>query len=338
MRHFETAACLLLFVLLTGSVALFGGCKRAELEAALDTLKHHVNHGKLLTYWHTSALIEEKCPYGTCACNVVIDFSCGVGATLLGNETSVRCACDNGSRWTDFPKCRACHKIRQQNVEDTRIFMYPRSTCDQDHCACGTTVHVGCDSSTHALTGGEAMTCACPERGNGSWSFADAEPKCVRKDEDVQNRKTIKKVHPRLIIGLSLGGIVLLLLLLLLIFCYVCCWMQINKRDLTSPVACGLLTQELTALQMIPPHANIVRFLGYSDDPTYGRTIVTELLPHDNLKRFLKEQRTLPPDVPYANLHPESVTLTGRQLVGFAHQVAGAMRHIVHHKVRVRAV
>lgn len=97
----------------------------------------------------------------------------------------------------------------------------------------------------------------------------------------------------------------------------------------------SLLVEELSAFQLMPEHVNIERFHGFSNHPIYGKLIITEFLPQKILKQYLKHHRRLPSSVQYENLHPQSVTLTVRQIVTFALQIVSGMKHITDNKVRI---
>ncbi|XP_071806501.1 uncharacterized protein [Asterias amurensis] len=83
------------------------------------------------------------------------------------------------------------------------------------------------------------------------------------------------------------------------------------------------IIQELELMRKIPNHGNVVKLLGFciEKDPPY---IIVEYLSRGNLKDLLKDSRSKGGRV-YGNLHGVSKSLTSRDLMKFANDVADGM-------------
>ncbi|XP_033641699.1 uncharacterized protein LOC117301803 [Asterias rubens] len=87
---------------------------------------------------------------------------------------------------------------------------------------------------------------------------------------------------------------------------------------------------ELELMKKLPEHCNVVKLIGYciQQDPPY---IIVEYLSRGNLKDLLKDSRSKGGRV-YGNLHGVSKSLTSRDLMKFANDVADGMRFISYQK------
>ncbi|XP_071787274.1 uncharacterized protein [Asterias amurensis] len=89
----------------------------------------------------------------------------------------------------------------------------------------------------------------------------------------------------------------------------------------------GGLVSELELMKKLPEHCHVVKLLGYciEEDPPY---IIVEYLSRGNLKDLLKDSRSKEGRVVYGNLHGVSKSLTSRDLMKFASNVADGMTFI----------
>jgi serine/threonine protein kinase len=95
------------------------------------------------------------------------------------------------------------------------------------------------------------------------------------------------------------------------------------------------LVSEMEMMKMIGKHINIINLLGCctQDGPLY---VVVEYAPHGNLRDFLRQHR------PSSGYEPaigtdlkEKKTLTQKDLVSFAYQVARGMEYLASRRVSV---
>ncbi|XP_038065705.1 tyrosine-protein kinase Mer-like [Patiria miniata] len=86
------------------------------------------------------------------------------------------------------------------------------------------------------------------------------------------------------------------------------------------------MMRELDLMKKLPDHCNVVRLLGFcvEEDPPY---IIVEYLSRGNLKDLLKDSRSKGGRV-YGNLHGISKSLTSKDLMKFAKDVADGMAFI----------
>ncbi|XP_038064818.1 fibroblast growth factor receptor 2-like [Patiria miniata] len=94
-------------------------------------------------------------------------------------------------------------------------------------------------------------------------------------------------------------------------------------KDGAGPTERGDLLREMDFMKQLPSHANVVKLLGYcvDKDPVF---IIMEYLAKGPLKNVLTESRGKVKQA-YDNLHGSSKSLTSRELIKFARDVADGM-------------
>lgn len=121
-------------------------------------------------------------------------------------------------------------------------------------------------------------------------------------------------------------------------FHYICmhynmtCWVLVVAEGHTDTEMMDLVS-EMEMMKMIGKHINIINLLGCctQDGPLY---VVVEYAPHGNLRDFLRQHR------PSSGYEPaigtdlkEKKTLTQKDLVSFAYQVARGMEYLASRRV-----
>jgi hypothetical protein len=116
----------------------------------------------------------------------------------------------------------------------------------------------------------------------------------------------------------------------------------IQKQGVTATVAVKMLKEghtdaemmdlvsEMEMMKMIGRHVNIINLLGCctQDGPLY---VIVEYAPHGNLRDFLRQQR---PASGYERaIGTQQKTLTHKDLVSFAYQVARGMEYLASRRV-----
>jgi fibroblast growth factor receptor 3 len=93
------------------------------------------------------------------------------------------------------------------------------------------------------------------------------------------------------------------------------------------------LVSEMEMMKMIGKHINIINLLGCctQDGPLY---VVVEFAPHGNLRDFLRQHRPSSGYEPAIGIvEKERKTLTQKDLVSFAYQVARGMEYLASRRV-----
>lgn len=110
------------------------------------------------------------------------------------------------------------------------------------------------------------------------------------------------------------------------------CWVHVVAEGHTDTEMMDLVS-EMEMMKMIGKHINIINLLGCctQDGPLY---VVVEYAPHGNLRDFLRQHR------PSSGYEPaigtdlkEKKTLTQKDLVSFAYQVARGMEYLASRRV-----
>lgn len=94
------------------------------------------------------------------------------------------------------------------------------------------------------------------------------------------------------------------------------------------------LVSEMEMMKMIGKHINIINLLGCCTQggPLF---VVVEYAPHGNLRDFLRQHRTSSGYEPAIGIvEKEKKTLTQKDLVSFAYQVARGMEYLASRRVR----
>jgi len=113
---------------------------------------------------------------------------------------------------------------------------------------------------------------------------------------------------------------------------YNICWVLVVAEGHTDTEMMDLVS-EMEMMKMIGKHINIINLLGCctQEGPLY---VVVEYAPHGNLRDFLRQHR------PSSGYEPaigtdlkEKKTLTQKDLVSFAYQVARGMEYLASRRV-----
>jgi len=92
------------------------------------------------------------------------------------------------------------------------------------------------------------------------------------------------------------------------------------------------LVSEMEMMKMIGSHINIINLLGCctQDGPLY---VIVEFAPHGNLRDFLRKHRPSSGYEPAIGYCKDKNTLTQKDLVSFAYQVARGMEYLASRRV-----
>lgn len=92
------------------------------------------------------------------------------------------------------------------------------------------------------------------------------------------------------------------------------------------------LVSEMEMMKMIGKHINIINLLGCCTQggPLY---VVCEYAPHGNLRDFLRSHRSSGYELAIGTVEKEKKTLTQKDLVSFAYQVARGMEYLSSRRV-----
>ncbi|XP_013389419.1 hemicentin-1 isoform X2 [Lingula anatina] len=98
-------------------------------------------------------------------------------------------------------------------------------------------------------------------------------------------------------------------------------------KDLEDAAIVEYLLDELKVMQALRPHPNVISLLGSCTGEGGLPMIILEYLPNGNLQSFLRNVRSRNKGV-YDNLYGTGSSLTTRDLMGFALDVANGMAHL----------
>lgn len=92
------------------------------------------------------------------------------------------------------------------------------------------------------------------------------------------------------------------------------------------------LVSEMEMMKMIGSHINIINLLGCctQDGPLF---VIVEFAPHGNLRDFLRKHRPSSGYEPAIGYCKDKNTLTQKDLVSFAYQVARGMEYLASRRV-----
>ncbi|XP_013389016.1 fibroblast growth factor receptor 3-like [Lingula anatina] len=100
-----------------------------------------------------------------------------------------------------------------------------------------------------------------------------------------------------------------------------------TAKDTSDTSLCSEIMKELKVMLELQPHPNVVRLLGSCTRDDAVPLIIVEYLPNGNLQDYLRKDRSKQ-KVQYGNLHGISSSLTPRDLIKFALDVANGMSYL----------